>query len=394
MVKKEQESQEYSLVAKTFFGLEELLADELREIGAKDVEIGRRMVSFKGDKEILYKANIYLRTGLRVLKTIHSFKINNQDDYYNFLRKVEWENILGLHHTFAIDSVVHSEIFSNSLFAAQRAKDAIVDSFRAKYHKRPLVDTQNPDVLINIHISEKKVDVALDSSGLPLNRRGYRVAEGPAPINQVLAAALIKLSGWDINTPFIDPMTGSGTFAIEAAMIARNMPPGMIRKEFCFQNWPDYDRKLYRKLLEEIELNDFRPTIIANDIDEEMIEIARQNAAKANLGSVIRFNNKAFEIYKPRVKEGTIIMNPPYGERLEKDEIQEFYEDIGDTLKERFQGFKAWIISSNMDAMKHIGLKTSSKKKVFNGNLECVYAGFEMFTGSFKDYKKNLSEEK
>jgi putative N6-adenine-specific DNA methylase len=393
-VKKEQENQNYNLVAKTFFGLEELLADEIREIGAKDVEIGRRMVSFKGDKEILYKANIYLRTGLRVLKTLHSFKINNQDDYYKFLRNIEWEKVLGLHHTFAIDSVVHSEIFSNSLFAAQRAKDAIVDSFRAKYHKRPLVDTQNPDVLINIHISDKRVDVALDSSGLPLNRRGYRVAEGPAPINQVLAAALIKLSGWDINTPFIDPMTGSGTFAIEAAMIARNMPPGMIRKDFCFQNWPDYDRKLYRKLLEEIELNDFRPTIIANDIDEGMIEIARQNASKANLASVIRFNNKAFEIYKPRVKEGTIIMNPPYGERLEKDEIQEFYEDIGDTLKERFQGFTAWIISSNMDAMKYIALKPSSKKKVFNGNLECVYAGFEMFTGSMKEYKTKLNQDK
>ncbi len=393
-MKKEQENQDYNLVAKTFFGLEELLADEIREIGAKDVEIGRRMVSFKGDKEILYKANIYLRTGLRVLKTLHSFKINNQDDYYKFLRNIEWENVLGLHHTFAIDSVVHSEIFSNSLFAAQRAKDAIVDCFRAKYHKRPLVDTQNPDVLINIHISDKRVDVALDSSGLPLNRRGYRVAEGPAPINQVLAAALIKLSGWDINTPFIDPMTGSGTFAIEAAMIARNMPPGMIRKDFCFQNWPDYDRKLYRKILEEIELNDFRPTIIANDIDEGMIEIARQNAAKANLASVIRFNNKAFEIYKPRVKEGTIIMNPPYGERLEKDEIQEFYEDIGDTLKERFQGFTAWIISSNMDAMKYIALKPSSKKKVFNGNLECVYAGFEMFTGSMKEHKTKLNQDK
>jgi putative N6-adenine-specific DNA methylase len=168
----------------------------------------------------------------------------------------------------------------------------------------------------------------------------------------------------------------------------------MIRKDFCFQNWPDYDRKLYRKLLEEIELNDFRPTIIANDIDEGMIEIARQNASKANLASVIRFNNKAFEIYKPRVKEGTIIMNPPYGERLEKDEIQEFYEDIGDTLKERFQGFTAWIISSNMDAMKYIALKPSSKKKVFNGNLECVYAGFEMFTGSMKEYKTKLNQDK
>lgn len=392
-MKKEQGSQEYNLIAKTFFGLEEILADEVKELGVKDVQIGRRMVSFKGDKEVLYKANIHLRTCLRVLKTIHSFKIKDQDDYYKFLRNIEWGNILGLHHTFAIDAVVHSEIFTNSLFAAQRAKDAIVDSFRAKYHKRPLVDIQNPGVLINIHIAGDKVDVALDSSGLPLNRRGYRVAEGTAPINQVLAAALIKLSGWDINKPFVDPMTGSGTFAIEAAMIARNMAPGMIRKEFCFQNWPDYDRKLYRQILEDIELNDFRPTIVASDIDENMIDIARQNAAKANVSSFIRFSNKAFEIYKPRAKEGTVIMNPPYGERLEKDEIVEFYEDIGDTLKERYQGFSAWIISSNIDAMKHIGLKPSSKKKVFNGSLECVYTNYQMFSGSMKEYKTNLNDK-
>lgn len=389
MVNKEKENQEYSLIAKTFFGLEEILAEEIKELGAKDVEIGRRMVSFKGDKEILYKANIHLRTALRVLKTIYTFTIKNQDDYYNFLRDIEWGNILGLHHTFAIDSVVHSEIFKNSLFTAQRAKDAIVDSFKAKYHKRPLVDIKNPGVLINIHISDKTVDVALDSSGIPLNQRGYRVAEGPAPLNQVLAAAMIKMSGWDINNPFIDPMTGSGTLAIEAAMIARNMPPGMIRKEFCFQNWPDYNRKLYRKIMEEIELNDFRPTIIANDIDEGMVDVARQNAAKANVSSFIRFNRKAFEIYKPRVKDGTVMMNPPYGERLEKDEIIEFYEDIGSTLKERFNGFSAWILTSNHDALKHLGLKPSSKKKLFNGSLECAFNSYEMFDGSLKDYKSN-----
>lgn len=379
--------EEYSLIAKTLFGLEEILAGEVEKIGGKNVQIGRRMVKYTGNKEILYKSNIYLRTALRVLKNIYTFTIENQDDYYDFLRKVEWGKFLGLHHTFAIDAVVNSPVFNNSLFASQRAKDALVDSFRAKYHKRPLVDVANPDVLISIHISENQVNLALDSSGISLHQRGYRVVEGPAPLNQVLAAALIYMSGWDIKTPFIDPMTGSGTLAIEAAMMARNMPPGMIRKEFCFQNWPDYDRKLYRQIMENIELNDFKPQVIANDIDEDMLSKARLNASKANVSSFIRFNHKAFEIYKPRVKNGTVLMNPPYGERLEKDEIEEFYEDIGDTLKERFTGFKAWIISSNEDAMKHIGLRTSNKIKVFNGSLECQFLGYDIFEGSIKEYK-------
>ncbi len=391
-MKKEQEKREFELIAKTFYGLEEILAEEIKEVGGTDIVVGRRMVSYKGNKEVLYKSNIFLRTALRVLKTIHTFKIDNQDDYYDFLSKIEWGNILGLHHTFAIDAVVNSEIFNNSLFAAQRAKDAIVDNFRAKYHKRPLVDIKNPDVLINVHVSGERVDVALDSSGASLHKRGYRITEGAAPINQVLAAALIKMSDWDITTPFIDPMTGSGTFAIEAAMIARNIPPGMIRKEFCFQNWPDYDKKLYRRIMEGIELNDFKPTVIANDIDETMLEKARLNASKANVSSFIRFNNKAFEIYKPRVKNGTIIMNPPYGERMDKEEIEEFYEDIGDTLKERFEGFKAWIISSNQDALKHIGLKATKKKKVYNGSLDCMFLGYEIFTGTLKDHKTKESE--
>lgn len=381
------EEKELKLVAKTFFGLEDILAEEITSIGGKNVKPGRRMVRFEGDKRLLYKSNIYLRTALRILKTIHTFEINTQEDYYQFLRKIEWGNVLGLHHTFAIDAVVNSTVFNNSLFAAQRAKDAIVDSFRAKYHKRPIVDIKKPDVLINIHINGNNVDVALDSSGVSLNQRGYRVAEGPAPLNQVLAAALIRLSGWDINTPFIDPMTGSGTLAIEAAMIARNMPPGMVRKEFCFQNWPDYDRKMYRGLMEEIELNDIKPTIIANDIDAEMLEVARLNASKANVSSFIRFNNKAFEIYKPRAKNGTVVMNPPYGERLEKDEIEEFYQDIGDTLKECYQGFSAWMLTSNLDALKHVALKSSSKKKLYNGSLDCLYVGYDMFSGSLKEYK-------
>lgn len=382
----------YALIAKTFYGLEDLLKEELFKIGATDIEKGTRMVRFKGDKELLYKANIYLRTALRILKTIHSFEIQSQEDYYEYIHNIEWEKYLGLHHSFAIDSVVNSKIFKNSLFASQRAKDAIVDRFRAKYHKRPLVNIQNPDVLVNVHISGNKVDLALDSSGVSLHRRGYREEEGAAPLNQALAAALIYMSGWQYENPFIDPMTGSGTLAIEAAMIARNIPPGLLRKDYCFQNWQDYDKILYRKIIEDVRLNDIKPVVFANDMSSSVLDIARNNALKANVTSFIKFSNKSFNEFKPRAQNGTIIFNPPYGERIKVNQIKELYQDIGNSLKKYFSGFDAWVISSNKEALKFLGLKPDKKIKVFNGSLECSYNKYTVFDGSFKDYKTGNSE--
>ncbi len=380
---------EFELIAKTFFGLEQVLADELKKIGANNIVIGRRMVSFTGDKAMLYKANIYLRSALRILKVIHSFEIEDIKQYYSFLHDIEWEKYLNLHHSIAIDAVVSSTLFNNSLYAAQLAKDAIVDRFREKYSKRPEVDTHNPSVLINVHVSEKKVNVSLDSSGESLHKRGYRTSEGEAPINQVLAASLIYLSEWDYKTPFIDPMTGSGTLAIEAAMMARNMPPGMIRKDFCFKNWLDYDRNIYQSILENIELNDIKPVIMANDISENILSIAKQNSSKANISSFIRFSSKPFADFVPPVKSGTIIINPPYGERMKNDKIEELYREIGNTLKLKYSGYKAWIISSNSEALKFIGLKPSVKIKVFNGSLECSYSRYDIFSGSLKEHKEN-----
>lgn len=321
------------------------------------------------------------------------FSINDQNDYYNKLLDFEWENYLGLHHTFAIDAIVHSTIFKNSLFAAQRAKDAIVDRFRKKYHKRPLVDLSNPDTQINIHISESKVSIAMDSSGVSLHKRGYREAEGPAPLNPVLASAMIYLSGWDFTSPFVDPMTGSGTLAFEAAMIAKNMPPGMLRKTFCFQNWPDYDKRLYNTLLDEITLNDFKPQVFANDISKDAIEIARFNAQRANISSLIHFSNKSFKEYFPKAEKGTIIINPPYGERMKHEKLFSLYKEMGDLLKLNFPGFKAWIISSNLAAMKKVGLKPKSKFKLYNGSLECVFAGYELFEGSMKIFKTEKNQK-
>jgi putative N6-adenine-specific DNA methylase len=380
---------EYRLIAKTFFGLEPVLAEELKKIGAKEVKIGRRMVSFAGGKEILYKANIYLRSALRILKEIHSFEIENLDQYYSCIHEIEWEKYLNLHHSIAIDAVITSKLFNNSLYAAQRAKDAIVDRFREKYSKRPEVDTHNPSILINIHLSEKRLNISLDSSGESLHKRGYRAMEGEAPINQVLAASLIYLSGWDYTTPFVDPMTGSGTLAIEAAMIARNMPPGMLRKDYCFKNWLDYDRKIYQSILDNIELNDVKPAIYASDISNDALSIARNNASKANISSFIRFSNNSFtEFVPPLDKIGTVIINPPYGERIKLARLEELYQEIGNTLKEKYAGYKAWIISANIDAMKHIGLKSAAKIKLYNGSLDCTYSRFDIFKGSLKEFKE------
>jgi putative N6-adenine-specific DNA methylase len=385
---KENNTEKYEMIAKTFSGLEPVLAKELEEIGAKNITPGRRMVSFIGDNKCMYKANIFLRTAMRVLKPIYSTTIKTQDDFYNYLRNIEWEKHMNLHHSFAIDSVINTKIFTNSLFTSQRSKDAIVDRFRDKYHKRPLVDTKEPKILINIHISGEQLNISLDSSGEPLNKRGYRSADGGAPLNEVLAAAMILYSDWDPVKPFVDPMTGSGTLAIEAAMIARNIPPGMLRKNYSFQNWPDYNKELYREIIEGIELNEIRPKIYANDILEDVVEIAKQNARNALVSSFIKFSNTPMAEYVPRrVNEATIILNPPYGERLKPGQIEELYSEIGTSLKNNFSGSTAWLITSNKEAFKKIGLRYKKRMELYNGGLLCWYAGFEMFDGSYKEFK-------
>ncbi len=376
------------LIAKTFAGLEEVLAKELEEIGAENVEPGRRMVKFSGDTLCMYKANVYLRTALRILMPIHQRSIKTMDDYYQLFRDIEWEKYMNLHHSFAVDAVVNSKLFNNSLFAAQRAKDAIVDRFREKYHKRPTVDTKTPKILINVHVSGEAVNVSLDSSGEPLNKRGYRQADGGAPLNEVLAAAMIKLSGWDPKEPFVDPMTGSGTLAIEAALIARNIPPGLLRKNYAFQNWLGYEKELFHKIIDEIEISEIRPKIFANDILQDVIDIAQNNARKALVSSFIKFSCEDIYDYTPRTKSPVVLINPPYGERLKPDEIEELYSDIGTSLKNNFTGGKAWIITSNKDAFKRIGLRYNTRKELFNGGLQCWFAGFELFEGSYKEFKQ------
>lgn len=379
------------MVAKTLFGFEEVLANELRKIGAEKVEIGNRMVSFYGDTGFMYKANLCLRTAVKILKPITSKKVKNEKDIYDFIQTIPWKEYLGLDDTFAISSTVNSTIFSHSKFIALKTKDAIVDKFREETGDRPNVDTEHPDLSIDIHIQQDLCTVSLDSSGGSLHHRGYRTATNIAPINEVLAAGLLLLSGWDGQSDFLDPMCGSGTLAIEAAMIACNIPANINRKEFAFEKWLDWDLGLFEKI-EEACLNktrDFHHSIIGIDKEYSAVRKANINIENANLTDFIKIKEGDF-FESTKEVEGPlhIIFNPPYDERLEVN-IEEFYSQIGDTLKRDYPGTNAWFITGNLEALKHVGLRPSRKIKVFNGKLEARLVKYEMYAGSKKAKYQN-----
>ncbi len=391
MSKKKIVGNSFKMVAKTLYGFEEVLASELRKIGAQKVEIGNRMVSFYGDTGFMYKANLCLRTAVKILKPITSKKVRNENDIYNFIQSIRWQEYLSLEDTFAISATVNSTIFSHSQFIALKTKDAIVDQFRKETGERPNVDTEYPDLSIDIHIQRDLCTVSLDSSGGSLHHRGYRTATNIAPINEVLAAGLLLLSGWDGQSDFLDPMCGSGTMAIEAAMIACNIPANINRKEFAFEKWLDWDLDLFEKI-EEACLNktrDFHHSIIGIDKEYSAVRKANVNVENANLTDFIKIKEGDF-FESTKEVEGPlhIAFNPPYDERLEVD-IEEFYSQIGDTLKQNYPGTNAWFITANLEALKHVGLRPSRKIKVFNGKLEARLVKYEMYAGSKKAKYKN-----
>ena len=375
----------FELVAKTFKGLEEVLANELTKLGAKNVKILNRAVSFSGNKAMMYKSNLWLRTALAILKPINTFKVTNEAELYKGISEIEWDEYFGVDDVFCISTMVSSPHFNHSQFVALKAKDAIVDQFRAKYNKRPSVDTDNPTILINLHLTGDECVVSLDSSGEPLHKRGYRVNSTIAPINEVLAAGMIMLSGWDGNSNFIDPMCGSGTLPIEAALIAYNIPPGMFRKEFGFEKWNDFDADLFEDIYnDESGAFDFKHSIIASDISAGAIRIATDNAKSASLSNKIEFYVKAFEGLLPPEDAGLVITNPPYGERIKKNNIDDFYKSVGNFMKKNFLGYTFWIICGNKEAMEQIGLHPSKKLTLYNGAIECKFQRFEMYQGSKK----------
>ncbi len=376
----------FTMVAKTLFGFEDLLERELLNLGAMNVKKGVRNVSFEGDTGFMYKCNLALRTAIKILKPINSFRVANEDDLYKRIYKMDWQQYLKSSGTLAVDATVHSEKFTHSKYIALKTKDAIVDKFRDLTGERPNVDLRFPDLKINVHIDRSMCTISLDSSGESLHRRGYKTATNIAPINEVLAAGLVMLSGWDGQSDFLDPMCGSGTILAEAAMIACNIPPNLMRKEFAFERWQDWDVDLFEKIEESLlnKTRDFHHKIIGYDTAPSAVAKATDNIKNAHLEEFISIERQDFfKTEKQGDKKLHILFNPPYGERLDID-METFYANIGDTLKQGYPGTDAWFITSNLEALKHVGLRPSRKIHVFNAKLESRLVKYVMYEGSKK----------
>ena len=380
--------QEFELIAKTFMGLEPVLAQELTQLGANNVQIGRRMVSFTGDKEMMYRANFQLHTAIRILKPISHFKAKSADDVYEEIKKIDWSKYLSLEKTFSVDSVVFSEEFRHSKFVSYKVKDAIVDQFREKTGKRPNISITNPDIRLNMHIAEDDCTLSLDSSGESLHRRGYRQENVEAPLNEVLAAGLIMMTGWHGETDFIDPMCGSGTLLIEAALIAHNMAPGVFRKEFAFEKWPDFDSDLFDTIYnDDSQEREFNHHIYGYDVDIKAVNTALFNVKAAGLTKDITVTEADFKNFTQPKEKSIIVTNPPYGERISTPNLLGTYKMIGERLKHQFLNNDAWILSYREECFEQIGLKPSIKIPVFNGSLECEFRKYQIFDGKMKDFK-------
>ncbi|NQX86783.1 MAG: class I SAM-dependent RNA methyltransferase [Flavobacteriaceae bacterium] len=381
----------FKMVAKTLFGFENILEKELRQLGAQEIKKGIRNVSFVGDMGFMYKANLGLRTAIKILKPIKTFRVLSEQDLYDKVKRISWEKYVSSKGSLAIDATVHSNIFTHSKYIALKAKDAIVDRFRENTGERPNIDLRFPDLKVNIHIDRQVCTISLDSSGESLHRRGYKSATNIAPINEVLAAGLVMLSGWDGQSDFMDPMCGSGTVLIEAAMIACNIPPNLMRKEFAFERWQDWDVDLFEKIEESLlkKTRDFHHKIIGYDKSPSAIRKANDNIRNAHLEEFIRVQHEDFfKTQKGGDNHLHMLFNPPYGERLEIN-IEEFYGNIGTTLKHGYPGTHAWFITSNLEALKYVGLRPSRKIKLFNAKLESRLVKYEMYSGSKKAKKQN-----
>lgn len=385
--------EKFEMVAKTLQGLEEVLAEELRAIGAVNVEPGRRMVAFEGDLETLYRANMCCRTALRILKPIYKFIARDTDTLYEMAKEMDWSRVLTLDKTFSIDTVAYSDEFSHSRFVTYRVKDAIVDWFKDKYgpDKRPGVRLQDADVMINVHIAGDRVTISLDSSGESLHKRGYRVAQTEAPINEVLAAGIILKSGWRGDSPLVDPMCGSGTFLIEAALIAANIMPGIYRKGFAFENWPDFDPELLDSIYnDDSGEREFTHKIYGADISPKAVEIARRNIKSAGVARYIDLNVRPLSQWEASPEDGipgVLVTNPPYGERISVEDMDGLYALIGEKLKKVFTGYHAWIISNRADYFNKIGLAPSVKEAILNGSIECQLREYVIFEGNFSAFR-------
>ena len=375
------------LIAKTLYGLEKTLADELTGLGVKDVQQVNRAVIFEGNPALLYKVNYCSRSAMSVLMQVAEFRIWSADDLYKNSFKVKWTDYMDQEQTFSIVPVVSSPMFSHTGYPGLILKDAIADWFRHSTGKRPSVDTKDPDIVFNLHISNDQVTISLDSSVIPLYKRGYRKEQGSAPINEVLAAGIVLISGWNAESSFLDPMCGSATIPIEAAMIAAHIPPGRYRKSYGFQRWRNYDEDLFTQVKKESEAKAIIPgiKIYGSDISDDAVSIAENNVKSAGLSDIVSIRKDDFKDVKGVDNEGIIIMNPPYGERIKTGDSGDLYGMIGSSLKHNFPGYTAWIITSDKESLKQVALKPAMKTTLFNGALECVLVKYELYQGSKKN---------
>ncbi len=382
------DSNNLKIQIKTFFGLEEILATEIKKLGGQNVEVKNRAVNCEGDLGFLYKINYSCRTALKILVPILTFKTWDENRFYDKLFNFPWDDYLRVNQSFAIDSTIYSDRFTHSQFMVQKMKDAIVDYFKFKYNTRPNVDSKNPEIKIHLHIDRELVTISLDSSGDALFKRGYRKTQGEAPINEVLASGMLQLASWDGKGNFLDPMCGSGTLLIEAAMIAMDLPAQIFRKEFGFQNWPNYDAELFSTIKENRikRIKEFCGKIVGYDIDNVMLDAAGDNIAAAELEEVIEIRKQDFFESKKELFPLLMVFNPPYDERIEITD-EDFYSKIGDTFKKNYPNTLAWLISSDLEAVKKVGLRPSRKIKLFNGKLECRFLQYEMYEGTKKIHK-------
>lgn len=378
------------LIAKTLAGLEEVLAAELQELGAYGVMALKRAVSFEGDKRLLYRANLELRTALRILVPIRRGRVSNENQLYDLIRQIDWSKYMGVNDTLAVDGITNSELFRHSKYVALVTKDAVVDQFREREGRRPSVNVYAPKLRINVHIFGDECTVSIDSSDDSLHKRGYRISSVEAPINEALAAGMVLMSGWRGESPFVDPMCGSGTILIEAGLIAARRAPQLTRDHFGFKRWPDFDEALWNELLEAAKQR-VRPApfpLLGYDKDFKAVRLTEQNAMAAGLEHDIAVKRKALERLDTVHEQGVLIMNPPYDERLTEKDIGAFYKMIGDRLKQQFPGFAAWIISGNKEGLLQIGLKAAEKHQLMNGGIECRYAKYELYSGSKEEALK------
>ncbi len=384
------ENNTFPMLAKTFAGLEDVLRDELISLGASNVELGNRVVSFDGDMELLYRANLCCRSALKILRPIEKFTATDPDDLYDQIRDIDWSRYMTADTTFSISATVNSADFPHSKFVVYRVKDGIVDHFYDQCGRRPSIRLQGADLQLDVHISEQRVTVSLNSSGEPLNKRGYRVESTEAPLNEVMAAGIIMKTGWRGDSPFFDPMCGSGTFLIEAALIAANINPGVFRQGYAFEKWPDFDRDLFERLYND-DSEERTPAfpIVGADIDPEAVAIARKNIRNARLDDMITVECRDFGTWQePPVAElGIIVTNPPYSERIKVDDPQMLFHTVGSQLKRLFGGWHAWILGYRDEDFASIGLKPSVKFPINNGGLECTLREYVLFDGSYADFK-------